>query len=448
MKIKKLVSVLLVLVMVLSSFAACDKKGKETNTDSAQKVEDNKETKKEEPTQAPTEKPTEKPEKVSQGVTDTTIKVGNAAATSGALAAVGVPFNAGIEAYFKMVNDAGGVQGRKLEFVHIDDEFDPVKGKAATETLINDEKVFAIVGHFGTPTIGATLDILKETGIPTVYFAAGIAALYNEDATSVAKGQGLFPVQPIYVTEGRLMVARAIEEHQAKKIGIIYTNDDAGKDLLAGVENQVSKLGGDYSVVKEQINPGATDVSSAVLKMKEDNVDVIVAASIQATLPTIIKGLIAQGVNKPVFTTYSNADATTISNFANDYAALTEKFPIYSNAWLDLSDAEALNLFVKGMTDFGQPDYAKNAFAMAGWIAGHFMVEGLKRTEGALNWENFIAGMESAEFQIPMGGTLNYADGQRLGTQSMSLLKVSDDGLAWESVKPVEDLNVILERTK
>lgn len=386
---------------------------------------------------------------ISQGVTETTIKVGNTAATSGAFAAVGVPFNAGIEAYFKKVNDAGGVDGRLLEFVHYDDEFDPIKAKAFTEQLINDDKVFALVGHFGTPTIGATLDLLKESGIPTVYFAAGIASLYNEDATTVENGKGLFPVQPIYVTEGRLIVARAVEEHGAKKIGVIYTNDDAGKDLLSGVENQVGKLGGDYTVVTEQVNPGATDVSSAVLKMKDENVDVIVAASIQATLPTIVKGLISQGVNKPVFTTYSNADATTIGNFATDYASTSNKFPIYSNAWVDLSDADEVNAFVEGMTNFGQPDYAGNAFSMAGWIAGHFMVEGLKRVEGeTLNWDNFMKGMESAEFKIPMGGTINYADGKRLGTQSMSLLQVSEDGLTWVSAKPVEDLNVILDRVK
>src|SRR5690625_73848 len=90
---------------------------------------------------------------VSQGVTDTSIKVGNTAATSGAFAMVGVPFNAGIQAYFKKVNDGGGIDGRMIEFVHYDDEFDPVKGKAFTEQLINDDKVFAIVGHFGTPTI-------------------------------------------------------------------------------------------------------------------------------------------------------------------------------------------------------------------------------------------------------------------------------------------------------
>ena len=388
-------------------------------------------------------------DEVAQGVTDTTIKVGNVAATSGAFATVGVPFNAGIQAYFKQVNDSGGIDGRTIEFVHYDDEFDPVKGKAFTEQLINDDKVFAIVGHFGTPTIGATVDLLKETGIPTVYFAAGISDLYYEDATSVENGQGLFPVQPIYITEGRLTVARAIEEHNVKKIGVIYTNDDAGKDLLAGVENQIEKLGGDYIVVKEQVNPGAADVSSAVLKMKNENVDVIIAASIQATFPTIVKELINKGLDKPVFTTYSNADATTISNFTNDYVNAQNKFPIYSNAWVDLSDEEEVQAFVKGMTEFGEPDYASNAFAMAGWIAGHFMAEGLKRTEGnVLNWENFMKAMEKEEFKIPMGGTVDFSEGKRLGAQAMSLLKVSNDGSTWENVRPIEDLNDILKRVE
>ena len=101
------------------------------------------------------------------------------------------------------------------------------------------------------------------------------------------------------------------------------------------------------------------------------------------------------------------------------------------------------------MTNFGHPEYASNAFAMAGWIAGHFMAEGLRRVEGKpLNWENFMAAMEEAEFKIPMGGIINYADGKRLGTQSMSLLKVSEDGTTWEVFRPVEDLNDIIERVK
>lgn len=83
-----------------------------------------------------------------QGVTDTTVKVGNSIATSGPLAPVGVPFKAGIEAYFKMINDNGGVNGRTIEYVHQDDEFNPEKGKAAVDKMINDGKDFRICWSF------------------------------------------------------------------------------------------------------------------------------------------------------------------------------------------------------------------------------------------------------------------------------------------------------------
>ena len=131
---------------------------------------------------------------------DTEIKVGNTAAVSGAYAPVGVPFIAGIESYFKMINDQGGIDGRKITFVHKDDEFDPVKGKSYLSEM-EDESVFAIVGHFGTPVVAATIDDLKSYGIPSVYFATGIGQLYAEHAETNADGYNLFPVQPIYTTE-------------------------------------------------------------------------------------------------------------------------------------------------------------------------------------------------------------------------------------------------------
>ena len=84
---------------------------------------------------------------VAQGVTDSEVLVANCAGTSGALSTVGVPFNAGIEAYFKMINDAGGVNGRQIRFIHSDDEADPTKAIACTQSMVEDEGVFAFVGH-------------------------------------------------------------------------------------------------------------------------------------------------------------------------------------------------------------------------------------------------------------------------------------------------------------
>ncbi len=355
-----------------------------------------------------------KKEEAAQGVTDTTIKVGNSAATSGAFAPIGVPFNAGIEAYFKMVNEKGGVNGRKIEFVHTDDEFNPEKGKAALDKLVNDDKVFALVGHFGTPVVGATLDDLKEIGIPAVYFATGTGILYNENA---AKGEGdnIFPVQPVYPMEGRIMTAWAKGEFKADKIGVIYTNDDAGKDLIKGIETEAKNIGG-IEVVSEQVAPGAEDVSSAVTKIKNADVDTIIIAGIQGTFPQIAKELAKQGNTKPAITTYVNVDKTMVDLVKADVA---DKFEIYGNSWVDVTKP-AVQEYAKTVPQ----EFAANAYAMTGWIAADFFVKGLERVEGEITWEKYIAAMEKEPIENPFGGMIDFADGKRLGTQEMSLAKM------------------------
>ncbi|NLC42343.1 MAG: ABC transporter substrate-binding protein, partial [Erysipelothrix sp.] len=107
----------------------------------------------------------ETPVELAQGVTDTEVLVANCAGTSGALATVGVPFNAGIEAYFKMINAEGGVNGRQIKFIHQDDEADPTKAITCAQSMVEDEKVFGFVGHFGTGSIVATYDYISEQGV-------------------------------------------------------------------------------------------------------------------------------------------------------------------------------------------------------------------------------------------------------------------------------------------
>jgi len=157
----------------------------------------------------------------SQGADEHVVRVGNSEATSGGLAVVGVPMNAGIEAYFKMVNEAGGIDGRTIAFWHTDDEFDPAKGKAALEEMVEDEKLFAIVGAMGTPVVAAIIDDMKDYGIPCVYFATGIPQLFTTGAVTNEEGYNIFPVQPLYETEGRILTAYATGKFGAKKIGVI-----------------------------------------------------------------------------------------------------------------------------------------------------------------------------------------------------------------------------------
>lgn len=381
-----------------------------------------------------------------QGVTDTEIIVANTAAISGAYATVGQPFNTGIEAYFKYVNDNGGVHGRKITFKHIDDEFLPDKGKAALQTMVEDEKVFSIVGHFGTPVVAATVEDLKEYGIPTVYFATGIGQLFNEKAEG--PDRVLYPVQPIYITEGAVMVSRGVGDYGAKKIGVIYTNDDAGKDMLNGAKQKAQELG--VELVEEQVEPGATDVSAAVTSLLADSPDFILGAAIQQTFPTIIKALNDQGNKAPVITTYVNV-APMIADAVKDAAA---NFEILGNGWVDFTQPTAVEE-LKTYTQYMPEELHANAYAITGWIAGLFFTEGLRNIpEGTeITWESYMDALESKPIINPFGGEIDFSDGKRLGTTVMNLSKVNPALIeqvgetvsgGWEEVKPLQSMDEIL----
>ncbi|NLW53201.1 MAG: ABC transporter substrate-binding protein [Tissierellia bacterium] len=382
-----------------------------------------------------------------QGVTDTEIIVANTAATSGGYAAVGQPFNTGIEAYFKYVNENGGVHGRKIVFKHVDDEFAPDKGKAALQTMVEDEKVFAIVGHFGTPVVAATIEDLKEYGIPTVYFATGIGQLYNEKAEG--RDRILYPVQPIYLTEGSIMVSRGVGDYKATKIGVIYTNDDAGKDMLEGAKAKATELKVD--LVSEQVDPGATDVSAAVTSLLAEKPDFIIGASIQQTFPTIAKALNDQGNKAPVITTYVNV-APVIADSVKDAAA---NFDILGNGWVDFTQPTAVKE-LETYTKYMPQDLHANAYAITGWIAGLFFTEGLRRIpEGTeITWNSYMDALESKPILNPFGGEIDFGNGLRQGTSVMNLSKVNPATLqkagdtvtgGWEEVKPLQSMKEILE---
>lgn len=374
-----------------------------------------------------------------QGADDTTVKVGNSVAVSGALAPVGVPFKAGMEAYFMMVNENGGVDGRQIEYIHQDDEFSPEKGKAALEKLVDDEEVFALVGHFGTPIVGATLEDIKEIGIPSVYFATGTGILYNEAAGENEKN--LFPVQPVYPMEGRILATWAKGKFEAEKVGIIYTNDDAGKDLLSGATQEAEALG--LELVAEQVNVGDVDVSAAVTKLKSEGVDVVIVAAIQNTFPQVAKELAKQGNEAPIITTYVNADPTMVQAVSEDVG---DKFEIYADTWVDLTEEESLAEFGEWVGKVSNEDFSANAFAMTGWIASHFFVEGLDRLDDQdITWENYITALESEPVKNPFGGYIDFANGSRVGTSEMGLVKMDPStAFGWVDEEPIKTMEEIL----
>ena len=373
---------------------------------------------------------------LAQGVTDDTILVGNTAATTGAYATVGVPFNAGMEAAFKEYNDAGGFEGRSIKLIHYDDGFDGAQGLIYTKQLVETDKVFAIVGHFGTNTVGATLDYLKQAGIPMVYAATGIEELYQEGATG--NDAVIYPVQPIFSAEGRVLLARALAGGDVglsgTKIGVIATTDDAGNGLMEGVKRENEDLNADISY--QEVEAGATDYAAAVNVLKNNGCDVVIACMNQAPLATLMASMRDANYNANVITSYVNASATTLGAFVEN-GSITAERKVYSTAWLDTSTEAGLADymgFAAAMSAWelenggSGTDNALNSYAMAGYIAGNLFVQSLKymAEKGMqLSWEQYNAAMEECDFHIPMGGSISYANGDRLGVTALALNTIS-----------------------
>lgn len=403
-----------------------------------------------------------------QGVTAEKILVGNTAATTGAFASVGLPFNVGLEAALNAYNLLGGFNGAKVELKHYDDGFDGAQGATFTKKLVEDDKVFALVGHFGTNTVAATVDYIKEQGVPMVYAATGVNDLYQEGA--VGYNKSVMPVQPIYKTEGRVLLARALASTEgnvglgASKVGVIYTSDDAGLGMLEGVKRQAQETKAEIIYSETKADQG-TNHAAAVSKVKD--CDAIIVAANQVPFSEIMSYLGTGNVNKPVITSYLSANTVTLGGLVKSGAISADR-PVYTNAWLDVTTDEgmqdylgfmAVTYLYYGITDpttqITHENFATatamclNSYAMAGYCAGMIFLQGLQRVAEAdeeLTWLNYINAMESEEVDLPMGGTLNFANGDRLGIASLALNTTTneyvdnEDGTASTTLVSVDEI--------
>ncbi|MDY0100836.1 MAG: ABC transporter substrate-binding protein [Bacilli bacterium] len=376
-----------------------------------------------------------------QGISATEILVGNTAATTGSYAVVGVPFNYAIEAVFEEYNEAGGFEGKNIVLQHYDDYFDGAVGKVLTEKLVETDEVFALVGHFGTNTVGATVDYIKEIGIPMVYAATGISDLYQEEAEGYNKA--VMPVQPIYDSEGRFLLARALAEHDVQglkgtKIGVIEAKDDAGSGMVYGVKAQAKLLKNPASILYvETPAEQGTNHAAAVNKLKDAECDVVIIAANQIPFSEILNYMRDANYNAKVITSYVTANAITLGAAAA-VGSITADRPVYTNSWLDIADAEGYlglsaeywefaTLMMAHDKEEGAPTgtaYAGNSYAIAGYVAAKVFLEGLKRVKEKdvdLVWKTYIEAMEKDPISLPMGGEIDFANGRRYGAEELGL---------------------------
>src|SRR6201987_1070488 len=202
------------------------------------------------------------------GATDTEIKIGNIMPYSGPASAYGV-IGKTEAAYFNKINAEGGINGRKINFISYDDGYSPPKAVEQARKLVESDEVLLIFNPLGTPSNSAIQKYMNAKKVPQLFVSSG-AAKWN-DPKNFPWTMGW---QPNYQTEARIYAAYILKNHPGKTIGILYQNDDFGKDYLIGMHEGLGDQASKLIVVESSYETSTPTVDSQVVQIKGANPDI------------------------------------------------------------------------------------------------------------------------------------------------------------------------------
>ncbi len=206
------------------------------------------------------------------GVTATEIKIGNTAAYSGPASAYGIIARTEA-AYFKMINDKGGIAGHKIVYDSLDDGYSPPKTVEQVRRLVEEDKVAYVFATIGTPSNTAIAKYLNSKGVPMLFIGSGAHKWGDYKQFPWTIGW-----QPSYRTEAQIYTRYVLKNKPDAKIGILYQNDDFGKDYPQGVKDV---LGDRYDKMVKAVSYEVTDatINSQALELKNWGADVVITAA-------------------------------------------------------------------------------------------------------------------------------------------------------------------------
>ena len=218
------------------------------------------------------------------GITDTEIKIGQTIAYSGPASAYGV-IGRTEAAYFKMINDGGGINGRKINFISLDDAYSPPKAVEQIRRLVEQEQVAFVFQTLGTPPNAAIRQYLNDSKVPQLFVATGATMFSDPEHFPWTMGYN-----PSYQAEARIYAKHILATKPNAKIAVLYQNDDLGKDYLTGLK---AGLGPDRAgmVVKEvSYETSEPTVDSQIVTLQNSGADVfLIAATPKAAAQAIRK---------------------------------------------------------------------------------------------------------------------------------------------------------------
>ena len=208
--------------------------------------------------------------KYDTGATDTEIKIGNIVPYSGPASAYGI-IGRTEEAYFKMINENGGINGRQIKFISYDDAYSPPKAVEQVRKLVESDEVLVVFNALGTPSNTAIQKYLNSKKVPQLFVATG-ATKWN-DPTHFPWTIGW---QPSYQSEARIYAKYLMKEKPDAKVAVLYQNDDFGKDYLKGLKDGFAGKASAI-IAEESYEVSEPTIDNHIVKLKASGADVLIS---------------------------------------------------------------------------------------------------------------------------------------------------------------------------
>ena len=333
------------------------------------------------------------------GVTATEIKIGNTNPYSGPASAYGT-IGKTLAAYFKKVNDDGGVNGRKINFITYDDAYTPPKAVEMVRKLVEQDQVAALFQTLGTPTNTAIHKYVNQAKVPHLFVATG-ATKWN-DPKNFPWTMGW---QPNYQTEGRVYAAYILKNHPDAKIGILFQNDDYGKDYVKGLEDGLGAAAAKLIVMKQSYETTDPTVDSQIINLKNSGANVFFNVTIPKFAVQAIKKAHDIGW-KP--THFLNNVSSSLSSVLKPAGLEASRGLITALYMKEITDPQWFKdkaytdwvAFMKKYYPDGALDDQSNAF---GYTVAQIMTQVLKQCGNDLSRENIIKQAENLKnVELPL----------------------------------------------
>jgi branched-chain amino acid transport system substrate-binding protein len=372
--------------------------------------------------------------KYDPGATDTEIKIGNIMPYSGPASSYAT-IGKTEDAYFKKINAEGGINGRKIKFISYDDGYSPPKTVEQARKLVESDEVLLVFNPLGTPGNTAIQKYMNAKKVPQIFVSTG-AAKWNDP-----KG---FPWtmgwQPSYQVEARIYAAYILKNYPGKTIGVLYQNDDFGKDYVIGLREGLGDQANKLIVVESSYETSSPTVDSQVVQIKGANPDIFINISTPKFAAQAIKKIGELKWTPIQFLTNVSASVGGVmkpAGYENDQGILSAAYmkDPKDEQW---KNDPAMNEWRAFMTKWYPEGDQEDGATVFGYGVAQGIVQVLKQCKDDLTRENIMKQAANLNFEIGI-----YLPGTKIKTSATDFAPIEQlqmmrfKGESWELFGPI-----------